>query len=163
VIDEINAGYRRVDEETTTFDFPEGSRTKEQLTLLPNSFVHLPLVNDLRYSKEYLFYDNLWYPCERALVSSFVQATIDDQDVTKFSLWVDALRSWVAFMVGYLNVNNDIFDDWEFIDDRAKDWYGIEFVKAHEERYGPWDRRKSIRLGFTKEMPVDARGNPLER
>lgn len=162
-MNEINEGYRRLDQATTTFDFPKGSLTKGQLTILPNSFVHLPPVNDIRYSKEFVTYDNLWYPCERALVSSFVQATIDDEDINKFSGWVDTLRSWIAYMVNYLEVNNDIFDDWDFVDNRAKEWYSTEFGKAREEKYGPWDRRISKRIGSTKEMPVDARGNPLER
>ncbi|GAM33696.1 hypothetical protein TCE0_013f00792 [Talaromyces pinophilus] len=161
VIDEINAGYRRVDEDSTTFDFPEISQTKQQLTLLPNSFAHLPPINDLRYSKEYISYDNLWYPCERALVSSFVQATIDDEDINMFSRWVDTLRSWIAYMLNYLEVNNDIFDDWEFLDSRAKEWYSTQFGRAHEEKHGPWDRRISKRIGSSKEMSVDARGNPL--
>lgn len=73
--------------------------------------MHLPPINESQYSKEYVSYDNLWYPCERALVSSFVQATIDDEDVNKYSRWVDTLRSWIAYMVNYLEVNNDIFDD----------------------------------------------------
>lgn len=64
-------------------------------------------------------------------------------------------------MVSYLKVNNDIFDDWDFVDDRAKDWYNREFGRAREEKYGPWDRRISKRIGSNKEIPVDARGNPL--
>uniref|UniRef100_A0A093XMF1 Leukotriene A-4 hydrolase like n=1 Tax=Talaromyces marneffei PM1 TaxID=1077442 RepID=A0A093XMF1_TALMA len=163
VIDEINAGYRRVDEDSTTFDFPESSQTEEQLTLLPNSFVHLPPVNDLRYLKEYVPYDNLWYPCERALASSFVQATMDDEDINKYSLWVDVLRFWIGFMPNYLEVNNDIFDYWEFLDSRAKEWYSTHYGRAREAKYGPWDRRISKRIGSSKEMPIGARGNPLER
>lgn len=161
VIDEINEGYRRLDEATTTFDFPENLSIQEQLTLIPNSFVHLPSVKDSSYHQEYVSFDNLWYPCERALVSSFVQTIIDDEDINKYSRWIDTLRSWIAYMVNYLEVNNDIFDDWEFVDSRAEEWYSIAFGRAREEKHGPWDRRISKRIGSTKEMPVDARGNPL--
>jgi hypothetical protein len=170
VIDEINSGYRRLDDATTTFDYPQNSLTSEleedmieytQLTLLPNSFTHLPPINDSQYSGDYIVHDNMWYPCERALASSFVQTAIDDEDINQYSRWINVLKSWISFMIGYLDVNNDIFDDWDLLDERAKEWFSENFGRAHEEKYGPWDRRISKRLGSDKEMPVDARGNPV--
>lgn len=164
VMDEINEGYRRLDESTTRFDFPEYSSTKEQLNLLPNSFTHLPPISDPRNSSDYVTFDNLWYPCERALAASFTWASIDEEDDNnKYSRWWELLGSWLAQMVNYLDVNNDIFDDWDFLDRRAKEWYSTHFGRAHEEKHGPWDRRISKRIGSKKEMPVDARGNPLNR
>lgn len=81
-------------------------------------------------------------------MSSFVQATIDDEDINMFSRWVDTLRSWIAYMLNYLEVNNNIFDDWEFLDSRVKEWYSTQFGRAHEEKHGPWDRRISKRIGL---------------
>lgn len=170
VIDEINSEYRRLDEATTTFDYPQNSLTSEppedmikntQLTLLPNSFTHLPPMKDSKYAGYYIVRDNIWYPCERALASSFVQTVIDDEDANQYSRWINVLNSGISFMIGYLDVNNDIFDDWDILDERAKDWFSENFGRAHEEKFGPWDRRISKRLGSDKEMLVDARGNTL--
>ena len=60
-------------------------------------------------------------------------------------------------MRGYLEVNNDIFDD--CADVQAVEWYSTHFGRIHEDQYGEWDLQVLERLGSGREMPVDMRGN----
>jgi hypothetical protein len=171
VLAEINKGYRRLDQSSTTFDHPSHcSERKEQVVLIPNSFAHLPLApasSTLDASgprptfptSHYDAYGNLFYPLEEALTESFVKAAIDDEKDTNISLWGESLRSWISMMVGYLDVNNDILDACE--DKQAVEWFSTHFGRAREAVYGPMDYRVTKRLGSGKEMPVDMRGRPV--
>jgi hypothetical protein len=94
------------------------------------------------------------------LASSFVQTVIDDDDGKQCSRWINVLNSLISFVIGYLDVSNDIFDDWDLLDERAKEWFSVNFGRARGEKFGPWDRRISRRLGSDKEMPVDASSMP---
>ena len=69
------------------------------------------------------------------------------------------VKAWIAMMVSYLEVNNDILDN--CADERVVEWYSTHFGRIHEAQYGGWDLRVSKRLGSAKEMPVDMRGNPI--
>lgn len=62
-------------------------------------------------------------------------------------------------MAGYVEVNNDILDN--CADERTVAWYSVNFGRIREDKFGPFDRRVSKRLGSRKEMLVDTRGNPL--
>ncbi|KAJ6036476.1 hypothetical protein N7540_000755 [Penicillium herquei] len=60
-------------------------------------------------------------------------------------------------MAGYLEVNNDILDASGCSDQEAVEWFSVKYGRKHEEKFGPWDRRVSKRLGSGKDMPVDMR------
>ncbi|EEP82175.1 predicted protein [Uncinocarpus reesii 1704] len=167
VIDEINAGFKRLDRSCTVFDYPaHHPHLGTQVFLLPNSFTHLPLQNialsshttkDLLAEKQYNTYGNLHYPLEAALVESIVKAAIDDEDELGYSTWGEELGCWLSLITGYLEVNSDILD--RCADSKAVEWYSIHFGRVRESKYGPMDRRISKRLGSQREMPVDMRGN----
>ncbi|PYI08428.1 hypothetical protein BO78DRAFT_428253 [Aspergillus sclerotiicarbonarius CBS 121057] len=147
VIEKFNAGYRRLDQSTKTFEYPAHlpERT-ERVVLIPNSFSHLKLQT-------------------RPLVESFVKAALDDESIDEngfldITSWGDMLRSWLSMMAGYLGIENDILDDCD--DERAVAWYSKNFGRVREETYGPLDRRISKRLGSGKEFAYDRRGVPLE-
>lgn len=110
-------------------------------------------------TQQYEVHGNLAYPLEAALVESFVKAIIDDIEEAEYLTWWLLLNSWIAMMVSYLEVNNDILDN--CADKQAKEWYSTHFGRIREVKQGPWDLRVSKRLGSGKELPVDMRGNPL--
>ncbi|OQE07835.1 hypothetical protein PENVUL_c012G07424 [Penicillium vulpinum] len=145
VLEEINAGYKRLDRSCAVFNYPQGDPAEKglQVYLIPNSFA----------------YGSLYYPLEQALVESFVKAAIDEETDAGFSAWGESLRSWVSLITGYLEVNNDILD--MCLDKQAVDWYSHNFGRIREANFGPIDRRISKRLDSGKEMPIDMRGNPL--
>lgn len=170
MLEEINAGYKRLDYSCAVFDYPQGDPAEKglQMYLFPNSFAHIPLEdilhssNNIAYpatTKQFDIYKNLCYPLERALVESFVKAVIDEETESGYSAWGESLRCWVSMMTGYLEVNNDILDHCS--DKQAVEWYSINFGRIHEAKFGPMDRRISKRLGSGKELPIDMRGNPI--
>ncbi|KAJ5854740.1 hypothetical protein N7534_007283 [Penicillium rubens] len=157
---------------TTTFEYPINHHLagSVRLTLAPNSFANLPIpdaTGDVKQStastKGYDIYGNICHPLEEALVESFVKCVVDDKndENAEFSGWGDRLGTWVAMMCGYLEVNNDILDSCR--DERAVEWFSVNYGRIHEEKFGPLDRRVSKRLGSGHEMPVDMRGNPLPK
>ncbi|EFW13732.1 hypothetical protein D8B26_002529 [Coccidioides posadasii str. Silveira] len=159
VIEEMNAGFKRVDCSSTTFEYPEHHpRAGLWICLFPNSFTHL-LCCGTTPTKKYDIYDNLFYPLEELLVESFVKAAIDEENEFKWSNWSESLRAWLSMMTGYLEVNNDVLDN--CTDKRAVEWYSTNFGRIREAKFGPWDRRVSKRLGSGKEMSVDMRGHPV--
>ncbi|EEH09396.1 conserved hypothetical protein [Histoplasma capsulatum G186AR] len=144
MLEEINAGYKRLDYSCAVFDYPQGDPAEKglQMYLFPNSFAHIPLEdilhssNNIAYpatTKQFDIYKNLCYPLERALVESFVKAVIDEETESGYSAW----------------------------DKQAVEWYSINFGRIHEAKFGPMDRRISKRLGSGKELPIDMRGNPI--
>jgi hypothetical protein len=170
MLEEINAGYKRLDRSCTVFDYPHGDPTEKglQLYLFPNSFAHFSLEGPLRPSneirhtattKQFDVYGNLHYPLERTLVESFVKAAIDEEEYADISSWAESLRSWISLMTGYLEVNNDVLD--HCLSRRAVEWYSTNFGRIREAKFGPLDRRISKRLGSGKEPPIDMRGNPI--
>ncbi|KAB8257984.1 hypothetical protein BDV32DRAFT_139962 [Aspergillus pseudonomiae] len=166
MMEEINAGYQRLDQSCAVFDYPQGDPEKGlQLYLFPNSFAHIfrdeiPRFSvEIRDTERFETYGNLHYPLEQALVESFVKAAIDEETNTGFSAWGESLRAWVSLMTGYLEVDNDIIDHCP--DKQAVEWYSHNFGRIHEANFGPIDRRVTKRLGSGKEMPVDMRGNPI--
>ena len=72
-------------------------------------------------TQQYEVHGNLAYPLEAALVESFVKAIIDDIEEAENLTWWLLLNSWIAMMVSYLEVNNDILDN--CADEQAKEWY----------------------------------------
>lgn len=175
MLEEINAGYKRLDRSCAVFDYPNGDPAGNglQVYLFPNSFTHLPLGDIPRPSteipctattKQFEIYGNLHYPLEQALVESFVKAAVDadkevEEDDADFSDWAESLRCWVSLMTGYLEVDNDILD--HCLDKQAVEWYSTNFGRIREAKFGPMDRRISKRLGSGKELPIDMRGNPI--
>lgn len=119
-LDEINKGYERLDRYCTPFRFPPRLPfSGDQIFLMPNSFVHLPLVNldttsdhssQRTQPQQYEVHGNLAYPLEAALVESFVKAIIDGIEEAGYMPWWLLLNAWIAMMVCYLEVNNDILD-----------------------------------------------------
>ncbi|KAJ5807390.1 hypothetical protein N7447_010846 [Penicillium robsamsonii] len=169
-IEEVKREYQRLDNSTTTFEYPLNHHLAGslRLTLAPNSFANLSIpdvIGDIKQNnvstKGYDIYRSICHPLEEALVESFVKCVIDDQndENAEFSGWGDRLSTWVAMMCAYLEVNNDILDS--CADERAVKWFSVTYGRIHEERFGPLDRRVSNRLGSGREMPVDMRGNPL--
>ncbi|CAG8908916.1 unnamed protein product [Penicillium egyptiacum] len=169
VMRKVNKQYERLDKSTTTFDYPTDHHLagRLKLTLLPNSFANLPIqdvASDLEATiptKNYDIYGNIFHPLEHTLVESLAKGVLSDEDdeTTPTSVWGESLNTWVAMMVSYLDVNNDILDG--CLDERAVKWFSVNYGRIHEEEFGPWDRRVSKRLGSGREMPVDMRGNPL--
>ncbi|CAG7995511.1 unnamed protein product [Penicillium salamii] len=173
VLEEINAGYRRLDPSCTVFDYPLGDPGEEgmQLFLIPDSFAHIfeenmsdpsTTTGDATSTARFHSYGNLHYPLEPTLVESFVKATIDEETDPGFpgySSWELLLQSWISMMGGYLEVNNDILDN--CTDKKAVEWYSEKHGRIHEAKFGPPDLRITKRLGSGKEMPIDMRGNPL--
>ncbi|PYH45592.1 uncharacterized protein BP01DRAFT_415818 [Aspergillus saccharolyticus JOP 1030-1] len=170
VLEEINAGYERLDRSCAVFDYPNGEPTEKglQVYLFPNMFAHsfqddfprpLTEAKDGAPRKRFEIYGNLCYPLEQTLLESFVKAAIDEETEKGFSAWGELLRSWVSMMTGYLEVDNDALDHCP--DQTAVEWYSHNFGRIHEANCGPIDRRVTKRLGSGKEMPVDMRGNPV--
>lgn len=121
MLEEINAGYQRLDRSYAVFDYPRGDPAEKglQVYLFPNSFTHLSLediprpsteIRDPATTKQFDTYGNLHYPLEQALVESFIKAAIDEETDAGFSAWGQSLRSWVSLMTGYLEVDNDVLD-----------------------------------------------------
>ncbi|KAJ5714162.1 uncharacterized protein N7483_011343 [Penicillium malachiteum] len=164
----VNKEYERLDQSTALFDYPVNHELDGGLkvNLLPNSFAHLPIPtisaeseqNSSKLSEKYDVYDNVFHPHESALVESFVKGAIDDENHGGLD-WGQSLPTWVAMMAAYLEVNNDILDDCS--DQQAVEWFSVKYGRKHEEKFGPWDRRVSKRLGSGKEMPVNMRGTSL--
>lgn len=169
VLDQINEGYKRLDQSSITFNYPIHYPEREaELFLIPNSFAHLQMsdmtipsnaTNQAVSTKNYDVYGNLFYPHEQVLVESLVKVAIDEEEEVGYSSWGELLRAWVSMMAGYLEVNNDILDN--CADERAVEWYSTNFGRIREAKFGPLDRRITKRLGSGKEMPVDMRGNPI--
>ncbi|KUM66910.1 hypothetical protein ACN42_g194 [Penicillium freii] len=170
--EEVEREYRRLDNSTVTFEYPINHHLSGslQLTVAPNTFANLPIPDvtgdvkqDMSSTSGYDIYGNICEPLEEALVESFVKCVIDDEndENAEFSGWGDRVSTWVAMMCGYLEVNNDILDNCP--DERAVKWFSVTYGRIHEEKFGPWDRRVSKRLGSGREMPVDMRGNPLPK
>ncbi|CAG7964157.1 unnamed protein product [Penicillium nalgiovense] len=171
-LEEVKEEFQRLDRSTTTFEYPTNHHLagSVKLTLAPNSFANLPVpdaTGDVKQStvstKGYDMYRNVCHPLEEALVESFVKCVVDDKndENAEFSGWGDRLSTWVAMMCGYLEVNNDILDSCR--DERAVEWFSVNYGRIHEEKFGPLDRRVSKRLGSGHEMSVDMRGNPLPK
>ncbi|KAJ5210088.1 hypothetical protein N7491_009900 [Penicillium cf. griseofulvum] len=170
MLEEINAGYNRLDRYCAVFDYPRGDPAEKslQVYLFPNSFAHIfeediprssSKIRDAAPTKRYETYGNLHYPQEWALVESFVKAAIDEEREAGFSAWGESLRSWISLMTGYLEVDNDVLDHCQ--DKQAVDWYSHNFGRIREANFGPIDRRVSKRLGSGREMPIDMRGNHI--
>jgi hypothetical protein len=171
VLAEINEGYKSLDLSSTTFNYPSSyPETEAQLFLIPNSFAHLPLrpIDSTSSAtgprptlpvSHYNVYKNLFYPLERALVESLVKAAVDEERNTDVSTWGELLKAWIAMMVGYLDVNNDMLDMCE--DEQAVEWFSVHIGRKYEAVSGPIDRRITKRLDSGKEMSVDMRGNPV--
>ncbi|GKZ24618.1 hypothetical protein AbraIFM66951_012022 [Aspergillus brasiliensis] len=169
LMEEINAGYKRVDRYSTVLDYPQDDPEHKgmQLYLFPDSFAHIfpdsrnasIALGGTASTNRFHTYGNLHYPLEPVLVESFVKAAIDEEAEMEFSTWAAILACWVSQMSGYLEVNNDILDHCE--DEKAVEWYSVNFGRIYEAKNGPRDRRISKRLGSGKEMPVDMRGNPI--
>ncbi|RAH73950.1 uncharacterized protein BO66DRAFT_459671 [Aspergillus aculeatinus CBS 121060] len=165
----INAGYHRVDRSCAVFDYrdddPSDKAMQLYLYLFPNLFAHV--FDGWRWqeaprhetAQRYESYGNLHYALERALVGSLVRAAVEEESATGFSAWGEDLRSCVAMMNGYLEVDNDALD--YCADEQVVDWYSRNFGRIREARFGPMDHRVSKRLGSGREMPVDTRGNPI--
>lgn len=154
MLEELNAGYKRLDRSCALFDYPHGDPAEKglQVYLFPNSFTHLSLEDlprpstEIRYTattNQFETYGNLHYPLEQALVESFVKAAIDEEKDAGFSAWSESLRSWVSLMTGYLEVDNDVLD--HCLDKQAVEWYSTNFGRIHEAKFGPIDRRVSKR------------------
>ncbi|PGH28095.1 hypothetical protein AJ80_00353 [Polytolypa hystricis UAMH7299] len=166
VIHEINDGYKHIDQSTTTFNYPDDpEEAKRQVTLIPSSVAHLSIPLNLHLSK-FPGYDrhelNLFFPLEPQLLESFIKSVIDDDDRQEHgtvSLWGGMLRTWIAHMRGYLEIDNDAVDG--CADKRVTEWFSVHFGRKHEAEFGPWDLRVSKRLGSSGEMGVDMRGNPV--
>lgn len=159
VLKAINDGYKGLDQFSTTFNYPLSSPEKrEQVILIPNFLAHLPLTPAYSANK-YDKYNNILYPFEWALIKSFVKVALNDEKENDITLWGEALRSWIAMMVGYLDIGNDILDACE--DQPDVEWFSAQFGWGHEATFGPFDRRITKRLGSGKEMPVDMRGHSL--
>jgi hypothetical protein len=80
VIAAINAEYAALDKASTVFDYAEPK--EEQVFLIPNSFACLPLepLESDHSKRRFDIYGNIHRPLERALVESFVEcALLDDQ------------------------------------------------------------------------------------
>ncbi|KAL4942563.1 hypothetical protein BDV06DRAFT_162002 [Aspergillus oleicola] len=170
VLEEINAGYKRLDWSCAVFDYPQGDPAEKalQVYIIRNSFAHVfqediprssTNMGDTAPTTRFQSYGSLYYPLEQALVESFVKAAIDEEKDAGFSAWGESLRAWVSLMTGYLEVDNDILDLCP--DKQAVDWYSYNFGRIHEANFGPIDRRISKRLGSGKEIPIDMRGSPL--
>ncbi|KAJ9201244.1 hypothetical protein DTO021D3_6150 [Paecilomyces variotii] len=172
MLEEINAGYNRLDRSCAVFNYPDGDPAEKslQLYLFPNSFAHLfqedtlpssSKRRELAPTERYKTYGNLHYPLEGALVESFVKSAIDEETETAFSAWGETLRSWISLMTGYLEVDNDVLDNCP--DGQAVEWYSHNFGRIREANFGPIDRRISKRLGSGRDMPIDMRGNPIQQ
>jgi hypothetical protein len=172
VIEEMKREYQRPDESTVTFEYPTNHSLDGglKLNLMPNSFANLALpdvTGDVKQDRVctagYDIYGNVCHPLEEPLVESLVKGVLADMDDpnAEFSGWGDTLSTWVAMMCAYLEVNNDILDRCQ--DERAVKWFSEKYGREHEEKFGPWDRRVSKRLGSGRELPVDMRGNPLPK
>jgi hypothetical protein len=118
VREELDAGYRNLDQSTTEFNYPAPCNCSAQLVLIPSSYAHLSVftitpIASARTSTahEYDVYGNLFYSLEGTLLESFTKVILRDGDGTTISLWEDLLRAWIAHMVGYLEVNNDAVDE----------------------------------------------------
>ena len=166
VREELDAGYRNLDQSTTWFNYPAPYDCSTQLVLIPSSYVHLSVftitpIASARNSTthEYDVYGNLFYPLERTLLESFIKVILRDGDGTTISLWEDLLRAWISHMVGYLEVNNDTVD--ESPDEEVVEWFSHHFGRKHELKFGAWDRRITKRLGSGREMRCDMRGHPV--
>ncbi|KAJ5943965.1 hypothetical protein N7516_004133 [Penicillium verrucosum] len=170
VMKKVNKKYERLDKSTTHFDYPINYHLAGRLKLIvvPNSFANLPTPDvagesnlDPTPSKQYDVYGNIFHPLEEALVESMAKGVVNDEDDENAptSIWGDTLSTWIAMMVSYLEVDNDIFDNCP--DERAVNWFSVQYGRIHEEKFGPWDRRVSKRLGSGRETLVDMRGNPL--
>lgn len=169
MLEEINAGYKRLDRFCDVFDYPHGDPAEKdlQVYVIPDSFAHIfpedwsHSTNKMRdTTRGFEIYGNLQYPLEGALVESFDKAGIDEETDASFSPWGESLRSWISLMVGYLEVDNDILDNCQ--DNQAVEWYSRNFGRIHEANFGPINRWVSKRLGSGKEMLVDMRGNPID-
>lgn len=170
VLEDINAGYKRLDRFCAVLDYPLGDPTEKtmQVYIIPNSFAHIfqedvPCCStgkgDTAPTTRFHIYGSLYYLLEQALVESFVKAAIDEEIDGGLSAWSESLRSWISPMMGYLEVNNDILDLCP--DKQAVEWYSRNFGRIHEANFGPINRQISKRLGSGKEMPIDMRGSPL--
>jgi hypothetical protein len=165
VREELDAGYRGLDQSTTWFDYPAHYNCSTQLVLIPSSYAHLSVFTTTPSTSartstahEYDVYENLFYPLERTLLESFIKVILRD-DGTTIGLWKSMLRAWIAHMVGYLEVNNDAVD--ESPDEEVVEWFSHHFGRKHEAKFGPWDRRITKRLGSGREMRCDMRGQPV--
>ena len=170
MLEEIDAGYKRLDRSCVVFDYPGGDPAEKglQVYVFPNSFAHIfqedmrrssTEIRDIAPTERFATYGNLHYPREKALVESFVKAAVDEESISSYSAWGESLMSLVSLMTGYLEVDNDALDHCP--DKQAVEWYSHNFGRIHESKFGPIDRRVSKRLGSGKEMPIDIRGNPI--
>ncbi|KAL4861899.1 hypothetical protein BDV12DRAFT_190773 [Aspergillus spectabilis] len=105
MLDEINAGYKRLDRSFSVFDHPHGEPAEKhlQVYVFPNSLAHLfqediphpsTEIRDTAPTKRFKTYGNLHYPLEQTLVESFVKAAIDEETDTGFSAWGDSV-GWI--------------------------------------------------------------------
>jgi len=158
--EELNVGYRNLDQSTTWFNYPAPYNCTDQVVLMPSSYTHLSASTFRTLTiYEYDVYGNLFYPLERTLLESFIKVILRDGDGTTTSLWGNSLTASIAHMVGYLEVNNDAVD--ECPDKEVVEWFSHHFGRKHELKFGPLDRRISKRFGSGREMPVDMRGHPV--
>jgi hypothetical protein len=145
----LNSGYKRLEQSSTTFDYPTRYLEHEQqVVLISNSFAHLKLepvrAGQFADVANYDIFGNIWYPHERILMESFVKVPLDDEslgdkDFSDVTSWGELLRSWISLMVGLLDIKSDIIDNSD--DKRAVAWYSKHFGRIYEENHACIDRR----------------------
>lgn len=166
---ELHAEYAQLDRATTVFDYPvRYRRSTVQMVLMPASYAHLSAFPALisvatepttSLNGQYDVYKNVYYPLEHLLLESFIKVIVSDGDAPRMTQWVEDLNVWVGTICGYLDVENDAFDDCP--DDAVREWFSEHWGRKREARFGPWDRRISKRLGSGKEMSHDMRRRPI--
>ena len=83
--EELDGGYRTLDQSTTWFNHPAPYNCADQLVLIPSSYAHLSVstVTPIASARtlaahEYNEYGNLFYPLERTLLESFIKVAQRD-------------------------------------------------------------------------------------
>lgn len=66
-----------------------------------------------------------------------MKVALNEETGNDITLWGEALRSWIAMMVRYLDIGNDILDTCE--DQLAVEWFSAQFGRGHEAIFGPFD------------------------
>jgi hypothetical protein len=57
-------------------------------------------------------YGNLFYPLKVVLVESFIKGFIHNIEEVRYSSWQLLLNAWITMIRGYLEVNNDILNNY---------------------------------------------------
>ncbi|KAK2741456.1 hypothetical protein FQN57_005589 [Myotisia sp. PD_48] len=109
VVKVMNAGYKRLDRSSMSFEYqPQSPASSLRVCLFPDPppiFFHvIPLLRE------------------------FVKATIDEENEIAWSDSNESLRPWESMMSAYLEVDNDILNN--CADERAVEWYRNNFGHA---------------------------------